>query len=212
MLFSIFFLKGVSLMGTITITRKNSVDAIVELKNVSEETYLQIIAYLQLMGKEPPAPDERLKEIENLYSRYIQNPLLYDLERMTTREFMKRFEACRDCCPNSVGVTLSKMAKKYSLPYELRTIKCYTSENASHAKYFLVPVPAGRTVTYGYLIKRAREEMKMSQKELADCILYPALVVRAWEEDRLIPSCEAIGVMQSLMGNYIFDQLERRGL
>ena len=61
-----FFLKGVSLMGTITITRKNSVDAIVELKNVSEETYLQIIAYLQLMGKEPPAPDERLKEIENL--------------------------------------------------------------------------------------------------------------------------------------------------
>lgn len=199
-------------MGTITITRKNSVDAIVELKNVSEDTYLQIIAYLKLMGKEPSEPDERLKEIENLYSRYNQNPLLYDLEKMTTREFMNRFEACRDCCPNAVGNALSKMARKYSLPFEVGTIKCHTSDNATKAKFFLIPVPAGRTVTYGYLIKKAREEMKMDRKELADCILYPANVVRAWEEDRLIPSCEAIGVMQSLMGSYIFDQLERRGL
>ena len=38
--------------------------------------------------------------------------------------------------------------------------------------------------------------------------LYP----RVLASHAALDACEAIGVMQSLMGNYIFDQLERRGL
>ena len=162
--------------------------------------------------------DEMQKFVWNLYFKWRKNPDKYDLVMMSAKEFIEHFDsiACVKLSgPISIGKILGTVARRYgkgALPVEKKRTLFPCGAYAPVTVYS-VPVEKLQTEedcapqaekTIGSVIRGARERDRLSRSELADLIGYPRSSVIAWEEDRYIPSSDALSLMESVFGDDLF--------
>ena len=222
-------------MEKIIVKKESIINATIECSGITEEAYNRLLAFVRQLEEEmnissdTPIEAEKaasvvtsekkervlthkesvalLKRVEDLYADYKKNPCAYELTRMAARDVVNHFPDFKNLDVRPLGRILMKMSEKYSIPFDQKYVKSEGEANYYKLRYFAVPVPK---LSYGTLIRKAREEAHLSMSEFAEYIGYPLTVVKAWEESKSALSDEAKKIVKDTFGHDIFEPLERR--
>ena len=142
------------------------------------------------------AMDKFFKEIEN-------SPNDYETVLMTMPEFVQRFPE------------FDKFGRM-SIAHHLR-MNCKTGERVvlknekghwgPYTTYY-IPVRKKKPNPMGDAIRKAREENRLTVKELAELIEYTPDIVKKWESGEYTPSSDGLAAMKLVLGEHYFEGLK----
>lgn len=202
---------------------ETKISATIELVDISEEDYEDILLYINTKLKNNEPEDKSTKKtpcnmqelygkIDRLYSRYEDNPKNYILKEMTVSEFITAHPELGNISPIPVGRTLHAVIDihgKQNYPIEKRLVFSKKSQKNVPTNVFVIPV---RCPTLGDRIRMFREVNRLSVKELSAAIHYPLSVVEDWEKNKCGPSNEAIKKLIDIFGGDFKKEVEKLGV
>ena len=198
------------------------ISATIELTDVSEEDYEDILLYIKtkLKKNEPDQEekkatakmDELYEKIDRMYTRYEDNPKNYILKQMSATEFLEAHPELGKISPVPVGRALHGIIRSHgerNYPIERKLIFSKTSQRNIQMNVFMIPV---RCPTLGDKIRMFRETSRLTIKEVSEMIRYPQTVIENWEKNVYSPNKEALQKLIDIFGSDFKDEMEKHGL
>lgn len=207
------------------------INATIELTDLTEETYRDIVAFINARtsgapeknaaaaeskpATPMPADDvpkttittqkrSRLSEkLEALVNDQQKNPDGYEMVPMSCHDWLAAHPEDAEFSSRAIGCTMSKYLQEAQTIYG----KSPAGYSAIIRRWF-VPVPVRKSNPMGDAIRAGRKENRITVKELAELIEYPADVVKKWESGEYTPSCDGLAAMKLVLGEKWFEDLK----